>query len=163
MNQLAYAFIDFIAKAFVVVSRLFYGGKGCAFAFFSEIFFVLPALSLAAGLSFVQLELCRTKFVPVFGTLLGDRGFHGFQSSLRVSNRLGNWSWFRVLALPAYPSDHEPPANSKLNLNAADHFAYEGNNHNGSDASFPTMIDSAELFAFLLLSAASCFYRVPWR
>lgn len=61
------------------------------------------------------------------------------------------------------PSDHEPPANSKLNLNAADHFAYEGNNHNGSDASFPTMIDSAELFAFLLLSAASCFYRVPWR
>ncbi len=87
---------------------------------------VLPALSLAADLSFVQLELCRTKFVPVFGTLLGDRGFHGFQSSLRVSNRLGNWSWFRVLALPAYPSDHEPPASSKLNLNAADHFAYEG-------------------------------------
>ncbi len=38
MNQLAYAFIDFIAKAFVVVSSLFYGGKGCAFAFFSEIF-----------------------------------------------------------------------------------------------------------------------------
>lgn len=93
MNQLAYAFIDFIAKAFVVVSRLFYGGKGCAFAFLARSFpreAVLPALSLAAGLSFVQLEPCRTKFVPIFGTLLGDRGFHGFQSSLRVSNRLGN-------------------------------------------------------------------------
>ena len=33
------------------------------------------------------------------------------------------------------PFQHIQAITSRLNLNAADHFAYEGNNHNGSDAS----------------------------